>query len=53
MERSQPDRHTTKTRSVAWNLGDGRPVVMVDGVTGGVALSHLEVLAQAPMEGQQ
>lgn len=33
----------TKTRSEAWALGDGSAVVMIDGRTGGVALSHIEV----------
>lgn len=33
----------TATRSVAWVLGDGSPVVLVVGKTGGVHLSHLEV----------
>lgn len=32
----------TATRSEAWELG--RPVVLVKGIAGGVALSHLEVL---------
>lgn len=34
----------TATRSEAWTLGDGTPVVLVVGVTGGVHLDHLEVL---------
>ncbi len=33
----------TFTRSVAWSLGDGSVVVLVDGKTGGVHLSHIEV----------
>lgn len=34
----------TATRSEAWSLGDGSVVVLVLGVTGGVCLSHVEVL---------
>lgn len=33
----------TKTRSEAWELGGGHPVVMVEGVSGGVSLEHLHV----------
>lgn len=34
----------TTTRSEAWTLGDGSVVVMIVGRTGGVHLSHIEVL---------
>lgn len=34
----------TRTRSEAWTLGDGSVVVLVAGKTGGVSLSHVEVL---------
>ena len=34
----------TTTRSEAWALGDGSVVVLVAGKTGGVHLSHVEVL---------
>jgi hypothetical protein len=34
----------TTTRSEAWALGDGSVVVLVAGKTGGVWLSHVEVL---------
>jgi hypothetical protein len=34
----------TRTRSEAWTLGDGSVVVCVDGKTGGVALTHVEVM---------
>jgi hypothetical protein len=34
----------TVTRSEAWVLGSGTPVVLVEGRTGGVHLSHLAVL---------
>lgn len=33
----------TVTRSEAWELGDGTPVVLLAGKSGGVSLSHLEV----------
>lgn len=33
----------TVTRSRAWNLGHGEPVVMVEGHAGGIALSHIDV----------
>jgi hypothetical protein len=31
----------TKTRSEAWNLGHGQPVVMLEGKTGGYDLSRV------------
>jgi len=31
----------TRTRSRAWELGHGEPVVLVEGVTGGVCIEHL------------
>lgn len=34
----------TETRSEAWELGHGAPVVKVRGRTGGVLLDHLQVL---------
>lgn len=34
----------TTTRSEAWTLGDGSVVVLVAGKSGGVFLSHIEVL---------
>lgn len=33
----------TRTRSQAWELSDGTPVVSVEGRTGGVALTHVVV----------
>jgi hypothetical protein len=33
----------SRTRSVAWELGDGTPVVKVEGYAGGIALTHVEV----------
>jgi hypothetical protein len=40
-----PPEETT-TRSEAWTLGDGSVVVLVVGRTGGVHLSHVEVLCE-------
>ena len=37
-------RLQTRTRSVAWTLGHGEPVVKVDGYTGGIALSRVDVI---------
>jgi len=34
----------TETRSEAWELGHGAPVVKVVGRTGGVLLEHLQVI---------
>jgi hypothetical protein len=34
----------TRTRSEAWTIGDGSVVVCVEGKSGGVALTHIEVL---------
>ena len=33
----------TVTRSVAWALGHGDGVVLVDGIAGGVCIGHVEV----------
>lgn len=32
------------TRSAAWELGDGHPIVKIEGRSGGVSLDHLDVL---------
>ena len=32
------------TRSEAWRLGSGEPVVMVEGCAGGIALTHVVAL---------
>lgn len=37
-------RLETRTRSVAWTLGCGEPVVMVDGYPGGIALTHIDIV---------
>lgn len=41
------DRLETRTRSVAWNLGHGDPVVLVEGETGGICLTHIDVNPEA------
>ena len=35
---------TSKTRSEAWELGHGAPVVKIEGRTGGVALEAIDVI---------
>jgi hypothetical protein len=40
----------TKTRSAPWKLGDGTPVVMVDGISGGYLLTRVRVL---PWDGNE
>lgn len=37
----------TKTRTPAWELGNGQPVVSVEGRAGGVAIDHIELLEDA------
>jgi len=39
-------RLVTRTRSAAWNLGHGEPVVMVDGFAGGISLEHIDLQEQ-------
>ena len=39
--------HRTKTRSPAWDLGDGTPVVSVEGRTGGYALERIRPVREA------
>lgn len=44
-EDNQPEffeRLITRTRSEAWTLGHGTPVVKVDGYTGGIDLAHVD-----------
>ncbi len=36
-------RLETRTRSIAWNLGHGEPVVAVDGYAGGISLGHIDL----------
>lgn len=38
--------YATATRSRAWQLGDGSPVVLIEGRTGGYHLSHVRPLGQ-------
>lgn len=38
---------SSKTRSEAWTLGHGEPVVLIEGKTGGVSLGHLEIIKEA------
>ena len=42
----------TKTRSVAWLLGSGTPVVEVDGRAGGYLLTRIRPAAQKRHSGQ-
>jgi hypothetical protein len=37
-------RVDTVTRSVAWELGHGQPVVLVEGESGGICLEHVDPL---------
>lgn len=39
----------TRTRSEAWALGHGEPVVKVVGYSGGITLSHVDVIEDTPM----
>ena len=38
------ERLETVTRSVAWELGHGEPVVLVTGYAGGISLDHVDVI---------
>jgi hypothetical protein len=40
-------RLETRTRSRAWNLGHGEPVVAVDGYAGGISLDHIDLNPEA------
>lgn len=40
-------RLETTTRTPAWNLGHGTPVVSVEGYAGGIALTHVDVIEVA------
>lgn len=39
------ERLQTTTRTRAWTLGHGTPVVSVDGYAGGIALAHIDPAA--------
>ncbi|MEV7599893.1 hypothetical protein AB0O91_21165 [Kitasatospora sp. NPDC089797] len=42
----------TRTRSAAWTLGHGEPVVAVDGYAGGISLEHIDLREEpAPTAG--
>jgi hypothetical protein len=46
----EPDpctRLDTVTRTPAWTLGHGEPVVSVDGYAGGIVLRHVDVIEEA------
>ncbi|ENV3745082.1 TPA: hypothetical protein ACXNGI_002577 [Enterobacter roggenkampii] len=50
--KGKPDAaHFTMTRSEAWELGHGATVVMVNGVSGGVDITHLIPVAVASRDG--
>ncbi|MEU6237384.1 hypothetical protein, partial [Kitasatospora sp. NPDC047058] len=36
-------RLETRTRSAAWTLGHGEPVVAVEGYAGGISLEHIDL----------
>ncbi|MGW2371748.1 hypothetical protein [Kitasatospora sp. NPDC001683] len=47
-------RLETRTRSAAWNLGHGEPVVLVDDYAGGISLEHIDLRTEeAPMSQPQ
>jgi len=39
-------RLVTHTRSHAWNLGHGEPVVAVNGYAGGISLEHIDLIQE-------
>ncbi|MFF8914202.1 hypothetical protein ACF08M_12960 [Streptomyces sp. NPDC015032] len=41
---------TTVTRTPAWTLGHGAPVVSVEGYAGGIHLTHVDVIVEAPSD---
>ena len=43
-QESQYDIKETVTRSEAWAMPSGEPVVMIDKKAGGVSLDHIEVI---------
>jgi hypothetical protein len=40
----------TRTRSEAWTLSHGEPVVKVEGYAGGISLEHIDLIAQQEQE---
>ncbi|MFJ3839408.1 hypothetical protein ACIPY6_28430 [Streptomyces sp. NPDC090054] len=54
--RSESDptgRLETVTRSVAWPLGHGEPVVLVEGYSGGIVLDHIDVIEPEHLAAQR
>ena len=45
-ETDPTERLKTVTRSVAWPLGSGDPVVLVEGYSGGIVLEHIDVITE-------
>ncbi|MFF4057686.1 hypothetical protein ACFYZ0_18255 [Streptomyces sp. NPDC001708] len=45
-------RLETTTRSGAWTLGHGDPVVLVEGETGGISLANVDPVAVATTGGE-
>ena len=43
-------RLETATRTPAWLLGHGEPVVSVEGYSGGICLTHIDVIPTPPTE---
>ncbi|MGY1579204.1 hypothetical protein [Streptomyces sp. MN13] len=43
-------RLVTRTRTPAWTLGHGEPVVSVDGYAGGIVLEHVDVISEEQFE---
>ncbi|MYR55243.1 hypothetical protein GTY54_02940 [Streptomyces sp. SID625] len=41
---------TTVTRTPAWTLDHGAPVVSVEGYAGGIHLTHIDVIVEASAE---
>ena len=41
-----PEVRVSRTHSEAWTLGDGTAVVKIEGMTGGVALTHVSTVMQ-------
>ncbi|MGW4406554.1 hypothetical protein ACWEJ6_21170 [Nonomuraea sp. NPDC004702] len=50
--KGEDDSLTTRTRSQAWMLGGHTPVVMVEGVAGGVALGHVAPVSASQQSGE-
>ncbi|WP_371671252.1 hypothetical protein OG985_28700 [Streptomyces sp. NBC_00289] len=44
------ERLETTTRTPAWTLGHGEPVVSVDGYAGGICLTHVDLIERTPAQ---